>query len=480
MKDSIVVMGTSILLTNSITLQQEQYTLVADYGANNLPNETITWILMSDAMSYYLTRDDSTGALKLAHESDYAAFTTQSIDDLSTYLSEQSAKIIANYNNGFDETAEDEEDDYDSISYTPDQIHIETRILSLYQLVDMMKDDDQLSEIELSPDFQRNQVWDNKRRSRLIESLLLGLPLPSFFFSEMEDGKLAVVDGVQRLTSIKFFFENKLILSDLQYLKSCNGLTYQQIEELKKIPLLQLRRFRQTQFTCHVILASSHEDLKYDLFTRLNTGGVHLNNSEIRNCLSRRTLQQVIKEMVGEPFPEITGYSINSNRMLDRDLAMRFMYFYDSYQPTDSSFEGYNGNLERLLTRKIKSLNKLSKEELEALYAEPFRNALLLSQKLFGKHVFRKVSTPDYNQRRHPINKLLMTIQLVILAKLYNQYENKASQIEKHVLIEPFYELLARDNWKLYYVLSGSSNSKGTMENLAKTLKNELFDKHLL
>ena len=166
--------------------------------------------------------------------------------------------------------------------YDPEQIRVDTNNYSIKNVYDLIKDGD----IDLSPSFQRNLVWDRKQKCRLIESILLRIPLPVFYFASDEEGLLSVVDGLQRLSAIRDFMDNKFALSDLEYLdESCNGRFY------SKEPALDrkfLRRIQNTQIGINIIDASSPSDVKYDVFRRLNTGGKPLNTQELRNCLASK------------------------------------------------------------------------------------------------------------------------------------------------------------------------------------------------
>lgn len=449
---------------------RQRYVLVQDIIDNQQP----TWCLIAKDpnLNMILTIDSSTGALCLGDE-DKEKFTPESIENLSEYLVQQSAEIISNYGQGFDDAQEIVEQS--KPSYLPNQIQITNKNLSLWQMVDMLNGDEYSeSEIVLNPDFQRNFVWDQKRRSRLIESILLGLPLPSFYFSELEDGKLAVVDGVQRLTTIKLFFNNELRLTHVDTLLKCKDKLYKEIEEENLIPLLQLRRIKQTQLACYIIDSSSPDELKYDLFSRLNAGSCPLNSSEIRNCISRQNLQKAIKEMTAEPFGKATCYSVNTLRMLDKDMAMRFMYFYSIYQDTDHPFAPYDGNIEKALNSQVGKLNKLRYEELEETYINPYKQALKLSHKLFGRYAFRKIY--KVGERRRPINKLLMTIVTVLLAKYADDYTEKAQSIN---LCSALVDLMNTDKTFDFY-LAHSTTTKSNMEYVAKTLKTKIFDANLL
>ena len=125
-----------------------------------------------------------------------------------------SLEWIEREENGIDESSEGLSDETVKPGYSADDIIVENKPFSLKQLYDLINSGD----LELAPDFQRNFIWDKTRQSRLIESLLLGLPTPSIYLSQYDDGMLTIVDGLQRITTIKNFLENKLVLCNLEYL----------------------------------------------------------------------------------------------------------------------------------------------------------------------------------------------------------------------------------------------------------------------
>lgn len=351
--------------------------------------------------------------------------------------------------------------------YGPDEIFVENKPFSLKQINDLIDDED----IELSPDFQRNFIWDETRQSRLIESIFLGLPLPSIYLSQYKDGRLTIVDGLQRIMTIRRFLNDKLRLSNLEYLDDCNGKTYSQLKDY--FSPLRIRRFGQTQIMCFVIDYRSPNKLKYDLFRRLNTGGKPLNNQEIRNCLSRPCLRKLLKEMVGTAaFKQATGGSVKDNRMEAQETALRFLCFYTQYDAVAESLSFYSGNMEETLDDAVEYFNSYEDTgEILSVYEQAMKDAFCL----FGNQAFRKVY---YGQtRRSQVNKLLMLSISVLLAKYCSQYRAK---IDCGVnLTDAFCTLMAEDE-KLFNALTWSTNSKWNIDYVFKTLKHELFDKNLI
>src|SRR5690606_13684153 len=175
--------------------------------------------------------------------------------------------------------------------WDPSKIRISTKPFSLRQVVDMIGDED----IDLAPDFQRLYVWKPVQRSRLIESILLGIPLPAFYFNQDLEGAMQVVDGVQRLTTIHKFVVGGEVLSDLEYLKDLEG------QRFKDLDVVLRRRFQQTQIFVNVIEPQTPDDVKFDVFRRINTGGSPLTPQEIRHCMSRKRSRELFKQLTNLP-----------------------------------------------------------------------------------------------------------------------------------------------------------------------------------
>ena len=378
-----------------------------------------------------------------------------------------SEEYIAAKNEGF-ELDDDVEKRSEKPGYGPDEIYVENKPFSISTIMELIKDGD----LEVAPNFQRHFVWDKTRQSKLIESILLGLPLPSIYLSQYPDGRLTIVDGLQRITSIQRFMEDKLLLCNMEYFKDCNGKKYSELKGV--LPVLQYRKFRQTQIMCFVIDYRSPNALKFDLFRRLNTGGTTLNDQEIRNCLSRPHLQNLLVEMVAtEEFKKATNKSLKDTRMAAQESALRFIYFYDQYTP-DNPIGEYNGEIGDSLDRYVEVLNRLSENELKK-YVDIFRRSMQMAYDLFGDNTFRKI---DVNgKKKNSINKPLMLAFSVLLAHHYDKYKKKVSSGVK--LKKEFGDLLLSD-LNLTKMITTSTTHKASIKYTFEALKNNLLDKYLL
>jgi len=373
---------------------------------------------------------------------------------LQIKLNELVLEIIEQEQSGTEDNETEEQQDN---PYNPELIRVDTKPFSLRQIYDMIKEGD----IDLTPDFQRHFVWDNTRKSRLIESILLRIPLPMFYFSADEDGRITVVDGLQRLATIKEFMDNEFILKDLEYLENCKDKYYSEPKE-KSIEAKYYRWFNMTQISVNVIDASSPAKVKYDIFRRINTGGKPLNAQEIRNCLAHRNVRKMLQEMINnEIFSAATGGSIKDVRMEAQELALRFIYFHRIYN-NDPLLETYNGKIETALDDLVDKLGKEKKEEELDKYVPLFHNAMQNAYHLFGEFSFRKCKLEHITgqSKRQLVNKALFVSWSVLLSK--HEPDKIQNNNEFKSLIQPLAERISTDD-QFRYKLSVGTNSRANL-----------------
>ncbi len=181
----------------------------------------------------------------------------------------------------------------------------------------------QKGRIIVDPEWQRKYVWDRKRASRLIESFLIDLPVPVIYLAVNDDGKYEVIDGLQRLTSVFDYFENDFALTGLEIRSDLAGKKFSElsVDLQSKLEDATLRTFELSQTT--------PKDLMFIIFERLNTGGMALNDMEIRNCLYRGGLNDLLKELAqNDDFRACVNQVGVEKRMADRTLVLRFLAFY--------------------------------------------------------------------------------------------------------------------------------------------------------
>jgi hypothetical protein len=387
-------------------------------------------------------------------------------EEINAKLDQLVLDIIESERSGTENT--ESNDVQETNPYNPDDIKVSAKQFSIKLIKEMIDGGD----LELNPDFQRHYVWNNLQRSRLIESILLRIPLPMFYFSEDKEGKLTVIDGLQRITTINDFMNNKFPLKNLEYLKSsCEGKTYKTLEPKYS------RWFNLTQLSGNVIDPSSPYKVKYDIFRRINTGGKPLNNQEIRNCLASKALRETLQEMVSlNEFKRATDNSIRSTRMEDEEIALRFILF-RLLKAGEKGIEEYNGYMDPALDIVTEGLHKLSKEDL-IHYITEFSIAMRNADYLFGnKYAFRKIQLKDIqpNAYKQLINKALFVSWSALLAD-YDP-EKIVQNNSENALLKPLAEAIQTDTIYrnfLSYGTNGISNMRSAFFNAQKIINEHL------
>ena len=393
-------------------------------------------------------------SLKWVYKDTRITNTDDEIDFKLENLFYQIIEIEKSGTDSFNETDKPELNPYD-----PDKIKVRTDKINLTLLSNMIEDKD----IDLNPDFQRNLVWNSFQKSRLIESILLRIPLPMFYFAEDFDGKLSVVDGLQRISTIKEFMDNKFPLRDLQYLsEACKDRYYKDEGKKKGLDNKYLRWFNLTSISANIIDPDSPYKVKYDIFRRINTGGRPLNNQEIRNCLTGQGLRDALKEMVNsKEFKSATDKSIKSTRMEDQEIALRFLVFCKLYE-LNKTIENYNGYMDATLDEYTENNVKTTLEELSK-YVVLFKNSMINSEYLIGKkYAFRKIQPKDIKPKANKqlINKALFVSTSVLLSK-FDPEQLKAKN-NSNSLREYISNKIGEDKMLLNY-LSYGTNSKANL-----------------
>lgn len=353
--------------------------------------------------------------------------------------------------------------------YDPERIKVRSDKMTLIQVSAMMDNGD----IVLTPPFQRNLVWDAFRKSRLIESILLRIPLPMFYFSEDLEGRLTIIDGLQRISTIKEFMENKFPLKNLQYLENCEGRYFKEEGDKKGLEAKYVRWFNLTNISVNVIDSISPYQVKYDIFRRINTGGRPLNNQEIRNCLAGQGLRDTLKAMVATTeFKIATDNSVRSTRMDDQELVLRYLAFEELFN-RDKNIGAYSGYMENFLddyTERHQKDIQQDFEDKEHSFVNAMKNATYL---IGGKYAFRKILPESIasNARKQILNKALFVVTSVLLS--YYPYEKVIINNKEGQLTEIIANKIAEDS-QLYNYLSYSTNSKANMLYIFDAF-NELF-----
>lgn len=308
--------------------------------------------------------------------------------------------------------------------FDPAKIKVETKQMSLDTLIKRMR----LGEIDLSPDFQRNEVWKVPAKSRLIESLLIRIPLPAFYMDATNEEKMLVVDGLQRLSTLRsFIIDGSLKLTGLEFLKDLEGKKY------VDLPRNFQRRIEETQVTVYLIDKGTPPDVKFNIFKRINTGGLPLSSQEIRHALNQGPATNFIKNLAeSAEFQKATNRGIRDKRMSDRECVVRFFAF------VMTPYTDYKGGFDAFLTDAMAKLNKKSPGELKN-FETRLKRAMNIAIEIFGKKAFRK--NKRGTKKLYPISKALFEAWSVNLDQLTDIEFNYLNR-QKEQLIEKSLDLM--------------------------------------
>jgi hypothetical protein len=301
---------------------------------------------------------------------------------------------------------EDDETDELARPWDPNEIRVSTKTFSIRQVLDQIDDND----LELAPDFQRNLVWKQNQRSRLIESVILQIPLPAFYFAEDEDGMYRAVDGLQRLSTIHSYVrEGEFALTGLEYLDA-------EGQYFETLPQAWKRRIFSSQLVVHVIDPSTPNDVKYNIFKRLNTGGSPLNAQEIRHCMSKNRSRDFLANCArSDAFEVVAGDALRSRvRMTDREMVLRFCAFkLLGLEVYDEEYRAMEPFLDQA-TAMLDDPKRVTESELKRL-SNDFTQAMETSYEIFGDHAFRK--WPIGKESLSPFNRALFESWSVALSQ---------------------------------------------------------------
>lgn len=288
--------------------------------------------------------------------------------------------------------------------FSPSDISLSNPPMNLGDLIDMIKE----GWINFGTEYQREEnLWSDVQQSRLIESVLLGLRLPAFYFEEVTKRQWNIIDGLQRCCAIRnFCVDETLALSGLEFLsKEFDGKRYKDFEFATR------RDVRMLPITVNILAKGVPDMVKYVLFKRLNTGGVPLTNQEIRNAIFSGPAIETIKRMAkSQEFVKATEKKVETTRKTDMDFASRFAAFYVI------GWENYKPDLERFINEAMETLRDKWSESQRATMEEDFKQSMKLAYELFGNWAFRR--RREKNARRTPLNKAYFEVIGVMFARL--------------------------------------------------------------
>ncbi len=332
-----------------------------------------------------------------------------------------------------DENAiEPEEEETTNEPFDPTKIRVETRPMTIDLVLSRINHD----ELDLAPDFQRKEgIWKEDVKSRLIESILIRIPLPAFYLDATNDDKWLVIDGLQRLSAIKeFIIDKTLKLKGLEYLKDIEGKNYDEL------PRNYQRRIAETQLTLYLIEKGTPPEVKYNIFKRINTGGLPLSPQELRHALNPGKATKLLARLA--EFPEFKQViNLGESKKARRD-DHEFIVGFLAYTITPYKDYPVKKGRDYFFNETLATVNKMNDAELNVIEVK-FRKVMVAAFEIFGDRAFRKLSAENPD-KKYPINKSLFEAWSACLGNLTDE------QIEllikrKTQLIQKFINCMKND-----------------------------------
>ncbi|WP_242835717.1 DUF262 domain-containing protein [Butyrivibrio sp. AC2005] len=298
-------------------------------------------------------------------------------------------------------TIDKDDNNEDSSKYPNITIKIERDQYSIFEMSRKYNN----GKISLDPSFQRNFVWSGRQMSELIESVIMGIPLPLIYLAENKDGKMIVVDGRQRLTTFFKYLNNEFKLDKLKILTEINGMSFKDLEE--KYPKYAAS-IEDYQLMIQVIKYPTPDRIRFDIFDRVNRGGTPLNKQEMRNALYQGKATKLLDEITKlESFNNATGRGISGKHMKDKYIVLRAIAFcmINEEELLDSNGVAieYKSDMDDLMGKTMDCLNKMSEDEVKFI-SNRFDRIMNNIYELLGSDAFRLKG--NYGIRR-PISMTL-------------------------------------------------------------------------
>lgn len=304
---------------------------------------------------------------------------------------------------GFEQEDFGEQESQDK-PFDPSKVDVTITTPNLGALIARLDND----EIDLMPEFQRSpDLWSKQAQSRLIESILIRLPIPAFYFDAYEDAKWQVVDGLQRLSAINnFVLKKTLALTNLEFLTDYEG------KKFDDLPRSLTRRIDEFQTSVYLIKPGTPLLMKYALFNRINTGGLKLTPQEIRHAMSQSVREGIASTFLTQIVHEDTFKNVvrnKSNRQAHQELVLRHVAF------VLFGVEGYKSSLPKFLDLAMIKLGQIKDEELETL-RNNFLDAMKVAFDIFDTDAFKRSLAETTGNK--VVNKPLFEVISVSLASI--------------------------------------------------------------
>jgi hypothetical protein len=284
--------------------------------------------------------------------------------------------------------------DRTSVSYSERRVFTQPLDLSVQTLCDQWDE-----KLLILPTIQREYVWDNGKASRLIESLLLNIPIPVLYFAETDEAKYEIFDGHQRTNSIVRFIKNEFPLAGLSILKEHNG------KRFFELPEREQRFLRMRTLRVILISSESHPNMKFEIYERLNTGSILLNAQELRNSIYRGPLNDLLHGLVrGTVFRFLLGTKSPRPRMVDEEMVLRFFAMREGLSM-------YRPSLKRFLNDYSETMKSMSKDDVIS-YTQIFTRTASFIKQILGQDAFR-VLKADGTRAENAPNRALFEAQMI-------------------------------------------------------------------
>jgi hypothetical protein len=307
----------------------------------------------------------------------------------------------------------------------------------------------------LDPEFQRAFVWEPERQSRLVESLLMRIPLPVFYLAENSDGKLVVVDGLQRLSTLKRFVDGELALAlENPELKG---------KKFADLPLKLQNRVEDAQLMLYIIDSKVPERVRLDIFDRVNSGRP-ITRQQMRNALYQGPATQFLRDVSREnDFLEATGKSLDANEMRDREAINRFCAFHLL------GWRSYPDDMDEFLATALKQMNAMRPERLAEMRRD-FLASMRLNRAIFGKHAFRK-HAPDQDGR-----SVLNLSLFDVFSEAFAGHPEGAIEAKREAIRSGFFQLMSDADFvrDITYATNGKKRVFGRFERVQSLIEGAL------
>jgi hypothetical protein len=320
--------------------------------------------------------------------------------------------------------------------------------------------------IDLAPKYQRRFRWDEQRKAKLIESFLMNVPIPPIFLNEDDFGKYSVIDGKQRLSAIHDFITGNLILKGLDVFQDLNG------KNLFDLPIEFQNSIKiRATIRAIIILRQSDKDIKYEVFQRLNTGGVKLNAQEIRNSAFPGLLNDKIIELSeSKTVQKILGIKSKAKsriyqEMKDAELILRFFALKDSWA-------NYPGGLKRILDTYMDENKNMEVGAVENLKVQ-FDSTMENVETIFGVDGAFRRWIPQSGKWKQQISAPLFDAQMFACYRK----DNATLEDSKEEILEDFKNLFTEDDQFIESI--ESSTGTPTRFNYRITKLNDIINNYI-